>query len=84
MKILEIRPEQGAGSIVARFDAEVTPHIRLYNLKLIEGPRGRRVHAPQAFGTNVATFHPSLAEELTRAASAALVSENAGARNASD
>lgn len=83
MKILEIRPEQGAGSTVARFDAELSPHIRMYNLKLIEGPRGRRVHAPQAFGTNVATFHPALAEDLTRAASAALESVNAGASNAS-
>lgn len=82
MKILSIRPETGAGSTIARFDVQVTPEIRLYNCKLVQGTRGRRVYAANAFGSSSATFAPALAEEIVRAASAAFDEQNAGVRNA--
>lgn len=83
MHIMAIRPEpSGSGSTLARFDVQLTPDVRLYNLRLIQGPRGRRVHAPHALGGNVATFSPILGEQLTRAASAALAGVNSGVRNA--
>lgn len=82
MEILDIRPCVGAGNLLARFDAKVTDHIRMYNLKLMSGNRGPRVYAPQAFGASSATFHPDLANELGRAAMAALDRVNAGVRDA--
>jgi len=83
LHIMDIRPEPySSGSTIALFDVQLTPDIRLFNLKLIENPRGRRVHAPKAFCASVATFSPALAEQLTRAASAALAGVNAGVRDA--
>lgn len=72
MRILSIRPEAGE-SALARFDVEVGPHLRLYNLLLRKAPDGRlRTFAPNAMGKHVATFHPDLANEITRAATAAI------------
>jgi len=70
------------GKHLARFDVQLTDDIRMYNVKLIEGPRGRRVHAAHAFGCNTATFAPALAEKLVRAAGVALASAKSGERNA--
>lgn len=82
MHIIAIRPEPpGFGTTIARVDVQLTDQIRMFNLRLIEGPRGRRVHAPIAMGANVATFAPSLAEEIVRAAGVALECANA-VRNA--
>ncbi|RVD40383.1 hypothetical protein EN858_21820 [Mesorhizobium sp. M4B.F.Ca.ET.215.01.1.1] len=73
LNILDIRPEPpGSGSTLARFDLQLTPTCRLFNLKLVDGPRGVRAYAASAFGTNTATFHPDLADDIRRAALAAL------------
>jgi hypothetical protein len=71
MQILAIRPETGRGSTLARFDAQVSEHIRMFNMRLVEGPRGRRIYAASALGANSATFAPALADDIKRAASAA-------------
>ena len=78
MKILEIRPETGAGHTLARFNAQITDDIRMFNLKLVATPDGRRVvYAPNAFGEKTATFGRHLAADLARAASAALIGAKA-------
>lgn len=75
MDIIAIRPEPVGGSTVARFDAQLTPEIRMVGLKLVRTPRGYRVYAPGTSTSNVATFAPSFADSLTRAALAALSGE---------
>ncbi|PAQ05224.1 hypothetical protein [Mesorhizobium temperatum] len=84
MKILSIRPEPpGFGSTIARFDIALTDECRLYGLKLVEKPDGRRMtYGPQSGGLRVATFAPSLVEEISRAAGVALGGLNADDRNA--
>ncbi|TIN37612.1 MAG: hypothetical protein E5Y32_26470 [Mesorhizobium sp.] len=73
-----MRPEPpGCGSVIARFDIALTDSCRLYGLKLVEKPDGRRMtYSPQS-GVRLATFTPALAEEITRAASVALGGLNA-------
>lgn len=84
MHILSIRPEPpGAGSVVARFDIAITDACRLYGLKLVQKPDGRRMtYGPQSGGQRVATFAPPLAKEITRAAGVALGGLNAHDRDA--
>lgn len=80
MEILNIRPapEGAGGRTVAHFDVQLTPEARLFNLRLVETPDGRRlVYAPNAFGERAATFSPTLSNELARAAGAALGAVNA-------
>lgn len=80
MEILAIRPEPPGAETkrLAHFDAQLTPDIRVYGLKLVATPRGPRVYPPRG-GTNAcATFSPAFAIELTRAAMAALDGENRG------
>jgi hypothetical protein len=76
MQILAIRPDRGARGktrTLALFDIAINEHCRLYNLRLIEAPDGRRLcYAPNAHGTRTATFTPELASAITAAASAAL------------
>lgn len=66
--ILDIRPESGGGSTIARFDAELQTGIRLFNLKLSDSGKGPRVFAPSAFGGAVATFSRETAAQLAAAA----------------
>lgn len=73
MKILEIHPSRipdlGFVRVVATFDVELNESVRLYALKLMEAPDGRRfVYAPQAGSRRTATFARPLAEEITSAA----------------
>jgi len=74
LHILDIRPEHGgSGNTIARFDVQLTPHCRLFNLKLVRARSGDyRVYAPSAWGSNTATFAPELAADLVRAAGDAL------------
>ncbi len=75
MQILSIRPAPpGTGSrALAHYDAEVSEHLRLYGLILRQFADGtRRTIAPNANGRHVATFHPSLGQQLTDAATKAL------------
>lgn len=72
MKILDVRPP-GRPKDLAVFDIEMGPHLRLYNLTLRRSPDGRlRTIAPNAAGKHSASFHPELAEQITRAAVAAM------------
>lgn len=82
-KILAIRPAAAAagGRTIAVFDVQATEHIRLFNLRLVETPDGRHLtYPPNAMGERTATFSPSLATEITRAASAALGADHASHR----
>lgn len=58
LQILSIRPEPpGTGSVIARFDIALTAECRLYGLKLVEKPDGRRMtYSPQSGGARLATF----------------------------
>jgi hypothetical protein len=71
MKVISIRPTAGAKTL-AYFDVEMGEHLRLYNLQLRQTPVGLRTVAPNACGKHAATFHPTLAEQITAAAAAAL------------
>ena len=73
MKIRAIRPAPpGAGKTIALFDIALTDELRLYDLRLIQTDDGRHLsYAPNSHGRRVATFAPSLATEISRAASAA-------------
>lgn len=72
MRILAIRRLQASGA-EARFDVEINEHLRLFSLNLRKTPDGRyRTYAPNSCGKDVASFHPSLAQEITEAAVAAL------------
>lgn len=71
MEVLSIRPAVGTKTL-AYFDLAIGDHLRLYNLQLRTTPGGPRIVAPKACGKHAATFHPALAEQITRAAVAAL------------
>lgn len=72
MKIMSIRPLEGPGA-VARFDVELSEHLRLFSLNLRRTPDGRwRTYAANSCGKHVVSFHPTLADQITRAAVAAL------------
>lgn len=63
---------QVRGRTVAQFDVQLTPDCRLYDLRLIVTDDGRYLsYAPNSHGRRVATFTPSLANDISRAASAA-------------
>lgn len=64
MNLLASRPH-GASTFV---DVEISPGIRLFNLKLSTGPDGcPRLHAPNAFGTRTATFDKTIIEAVAAA-----------------
>lgn len=70
--ILAVRPAPlGAGRTIAFVDAQLEG-LRLFNLKLVDGPNGRRIYAPSAFGCSTANFTPELASKLIHLASNAL------------
>lgn len=71
MRILSIRPLQGVGA-EARFDVEINEHLRLFGLLLKRTANGLRTHAPHSCGKHTASFHPTLAKQITAAAVAAL------------
>lgn len=65
MKILSIRPAPpGSGNVRARFDAELDNGVKLYDLKLVHGRNGWRVHGPQHFGGHVVTLPIEIADQL--------------------
>lgn len=78
MKIISIRRPQASGAD-ARFDIALTDQLRLFGLCLTKNANGAwRTYAPRNSGVRVASFHPSLADEITRAAVAALEGEAHG------
>lgn len=85
MKILDIRPEPpgGTGKTIARFDLALNDHVRLYEIKLLQRADGSRfAFGPNTGGARVMTFSPAFADEITRAASAALGGVSADDRTA--
>ncbi|MBB6304030.1 hypothetical protein [Rhizobium leucaenae] len=74
MKILDLYPvaAQGNGGLrtIAEFDLELSETVRLFGLRLLETPDGRRiVYAAQAGSRRTATFDPRLAAQITTMAS---------------
>ncbi|QIG68356.1 hypothetical protein EVB74_022 [Rhizobium phage RHph_Y3_56_1] len=74
MRILALKPiaDPGGGTmkLVATFDLQLTDTVRLYGLRLLQTPDGRRiVYAAQAGSRRTATFDPRLAEQITDLAS---------------
>lgn len=73
MEITNLTPDgyRSAGGAVtlARFDVQVTEHLRLCNLGLQRRPDGKfRTVAPNAFGKRSVTMHPTFADQITKAA----------------
>lgn len=68
MKILSIRRQPPGGKTIARFDIELVPGVKLYDLKLIRGERGYRVFGPSIGGGAAATFAPAIADQLAQLA----------------
>ena len=65
MYILSIRPASPAGGkLIARFDLEMPNGVRLYDLKLVRGSTGPRVHGPALHGGAAVTFPPALVDEI--------------------
>lgn len=64
MQVLATRP-CGSATLV---DIEITPGVRLYNLKLSVGGDGNpRLHAPNAFGSRTAGFDKSIIQAVAAA-----------------
>lgn len=78
MRILSICPVANSGGgtmrLVAYFDLELSSDVKIYGLKLMETPDGRRVsYAPNGNGgRRLATFSPALAATITKAATVKL------------
>lgn len=68
MQILSIRRQPPGGKTIARFDIELVPGVKLYDLKLIRGERGYRVFGPSIGGGAAATFAPAIADQLVQLA----------------
>lgn len=68
MKILSIRSVPPGGKQIARFDVELLPGVKLYDLKLVLSDRGYRVFGPSIGGGAAATFAPPIADELAQLA----------------
>ncbi|WLS03102.1 hypothetical protein [Shinella oryzae] len=68
MHILQIRRQPPGGKTLARFDIELVPGVKLYDLKLIRGERGYRVFGPSIGGGAAATFAPAVADQLVQLA----------------
>jgi hypothetical protein len=74
LHIIDIKPEPpGSGSTIARFNVALNDDLRLFGLRLTErAAGGHAVYAPNAHGARVATFSPTLVDQISRAALAAL------------
>jgi hypothetical protein len=73
MKIIDIWPMREGSSTLARFDLELTEQVRIFGLHLKRSDDGRmRVFGPKSGGRHAASFHPTISEEITSAAIAAL------------
>lgn len=63
---------QGSGdtTFIATFDLELSDHVRMFGLRLMEARNGKKlVYSPNGNGgRRLATFSPELAAEITKAA----------------
>lgn len=64
MKILAIRQASPGGRNIARFDAEISPGIKAYDLRLVRAEKGLRVFGPSIGGGAAVTFAPAVADAL--------------------
>lgn len=63
-------PGSGSLRLLATFDLEPSNLLRLYGLRLLQAPDGRRiVYAAQSGSRRTATFDPVTAEQITKLAS---------------
>jgi hypothetical protein len=68
MKILSVRPAPPGGNTLARFDAEIAPGVRAYDLRLVQAQVGLRVFGPSIRGGSAVTFTPAVAAALSQLA----------------
>jgi hypothetical protein len=68
MRILSIRPAPPGGNTLARFDAELSPGVKAYDLRLVQAGRGLRVFGPSIHGGSAVTFAPAVADALAQLA----------------
>jgi len=68
MRILSIRPSPPNGRTLARFDAELAPGVKAFDLRLVQAERGLRVFGPSIGGGSALTFAPAIADELAELA----------------
>jgi hypothetical protein len=69
MRILSIRPVRyGNGKTVARFDMELSPGVKCYDLKLVDGDNGWRVFGPSIGGGAAVTFSIDIATQIAELA----------------
>ncbi|MBO9175451.1 MULTISPECIES: hypothetical protein [unclassified Rhizobium] len=69
---MELAAYQGGGTLrlLATFDLEPSNLLRLYGVRLLQAPDGRRiVYAAQSGNRRTATFDPAFAEQVTKLAS---------------
>lgn len=81
MRIINLRPAGdpvGQSRMVARFDCQVTEHLRLNNLALCRHGDGFRVWPPKSLGVNSAYLHPTLAGQIATAAADEFYATNGG------
>ncbi|MGA1803654.1 hypothetical protein [Rhizobium sp. HT1-10] len=65
-----VRDGRSRMRLIATFDFELSEQVRIFGMKLMEAPDGRRFsYAPNANGgSRTATFDPALAQEITELA----------------
>ncbi len=64
MRIFNIRLAPPGGKNIARFDAELAPGIKAYDLRLVQADNGLRVFGPSISGGSAVTFAPAVADAL--------------------
>ena len=73
MKIIDIWPMREGSNTIARFDLELTEQVRIFGLHLKRSDDGRmRIFGPKSGDKHAASFNPTISEEITSAAIAAL------------
>jgi hypothetical protein len=78
MRVLNLRRQPGAGSLVALFDLEATPEITLNDWQLRATQKGLRAFPPSPrHGRSTASVDPHVFTEIGRMASAAFEVGNA-------
>jgi hypothetical protein len=77
MKISNLRRTRGVGSLVALFDLEATPEIKLLDWQLRRTPKGLRVFPPSPrSGRSSAQVEPRTFSEIGRLAATAFTEGN--------
>ena len=78
MRILNLRRQSGAGSLVALFDLQATPEITLNDWQLRSTPKGYRAFPPSPrSGRSTAQVAPATFSLIGRLAAAAFLEGNA-------